>query len=125
MVDPLSIGFGATGTAAVVLHSLHRLCKFIRNIEGASQVIRDLSTQLDTLQNVLQNLKTVIDVLNRGHFGVQDRILPLLDPPLRNCVNVLNSCDEKLKPYVKPSTRPKKASGSFSYGLTGEAELSD
>ena len=109
MVDPLSISFGVTGAAAVVFHSLHRLRSFIKNIEGAPKVIKDLSTDLDTLHNVLQNLKTVVNNSNGAHFGVQERILPLLDPPLRNCIKVLNSFDEKLKPYVKPSTRPDKS----------------
>ena len=102
MADPASITFGVIGVVAVAVRSTVQLKIFIDSIEGAPAAINAFSTDLGSLSSVLQNLQTTIKDPSFGSPETRTLICQQLDPPLENCVKVLEQTSKKLQPFVKP-----------------------
>lgn len=61
MADPFSIASGVVGIVAEAVNKIKELVTFINNIKDAPNVIRQLRDELDSVEAVLQSLKSTLE----------------------------------------------------------------
>ena len=125
MSDPLSITFGVIGTTAVALQAVQKLKSFIDGIEGAPGAIKNLSTGLETLNNVIQTLQSTLTDSHTAEFHARARVFQLLNEPLRNCIGIVDLVSEKLNPFIKQSGRSSKSKRRSFVWTYREKEFTD
>ncbi|KAG8531748.1 uncharacterized protein KY384_003380 [Bacidia gigantensis] len=109
MTDPLSITFGVIGTTAVALQTGRKLKTFIENIDRAPKAIVDLSDEVSALNDILAALQSVISQATGTKKAATELVFFFLNQSLHNCVKDLDALSDKLKPFVKATSKPNRS----------------
>jgi hypothetical protein len=94
----MDVAFGVIGTAGIALHSARRVYELVSGIRGAPEAVNNVSRDVKALANALEMLQTM---LRTFHEPEQLKMLPMLQLPLDNCVEILHDIEIKIKPYIK------------------------
>ena len=77
-MDPASITFGVIGTAGVTLHGARRIYELIADIRGAPRAIASLSQDVEALTSALESLQVMLQNLDPHKRSVQHQMVPTL-----------------------------------------------
>ena len=94
----MDVAFGVIGTAGIALHSARRVYELIADIRGAPEAVHSVSRDVKALSNALEMLQTM---LRTFHEPEHLKMVPMLQTPLDNCVEILHDIEIKIKPHVK------------------------
>ena len=94
----MDVTFGVIGTAGIALHSARRVYELVADIRGAPEAVHNVSRDVNALSNALEMLQTMLRTFQEPE---QLKMVPMLQTPLDNCVEILHDIEIKIKPHVK------------------------
>src|SRR2546421_230266 len=94
----MDVAFGVIGTAGIALHSARRVYELAADIKGAPESVHNVSREVKALSNALEMLQTMLRTFQEPE---QLKMVPMLQTPLDNCVEILHDIEIKIKPHVK------------------------
>ena len=94
----MDVAFGVFGTAGIALHSARRVYELVSGVRGAPEAVNNVSRDVKALASALEMLQTM---LRAFHEPEQLKMVPMLQLPLDNCIEILHDIEIKIKPYIK------------------------
>jgi uncharacterized protein YukE len=105
-MDPFSITAGIAGLLSLSLQVSQIVTKHIESVKDAQQEAHTLSTKLNALISVLQQLEKFIEKHARsGHFSESS----VLYGTIKRCEGSLQQLDETLSKFVQDTTRDSRS----------------
>ena len=101
MADPFSLCVSAITVVGAALKTFEVTRDFIEGIRGAPQAVSSLSSDVNTLREVLKTLEELLSNRVCPRNAAVIGITPKLQQPLDQCMKALDDVNCELRPYVK------------------------